>query len=74
MGSIIADILAEFSSTSERLIMPMNEALIKHDLDSEFYELACPTLGTLMLAHFSAMHAGAKLGHSAPRERGAAAE
>jgi hypothetical protein len=33
--------------------MPMNAKLIKHELDSEFYELACPTLGTLMLAHFS---------------------
>jgi hypothetical protein len=33
--------------------MPMNTNLIKHGLDDEFYELACPTVGTLMLANFS---------------------
>jgi hypothetical protein len=33
--------------------MRMNPNLIKHELDREFYELACPTIGTLMLAQFS---------------------
>ncbi|WP_263355276.1 hypothetical protein [Acidicapsa acidisoli] len=33
--------------------MPLNPNLVKHGLDDEFYETACPTIGTLMLARFS---------------------
>ena len=33
--------------------MPLNPNLVKHDLDDEEYANACPTIGTLMLAHFS---------------------
>ncbi len=33
--------------------MSLNPKLIKHDLDGEEYEHSCPTLGTLMVAHFS---------------------
>jgi hypothetical protein len=33
--------------------MPLSENLIKHGIDDAEYENACPTVGTLMLAHFS---------------------
>lgn len=31
----------------------MNPALIKSDIDGEVYSSACPTIGALMIAHFS---------------------
>lgn len=31
----------------------MNPALIKRDVDDEVYSNACPTIGALMIAHFS---------------------
>ena len=34
--------------------MPLSENLIKHGIDNAEYENACPTVGTLMLARFSA--------------------
>lgn len=33
--------------------MPLNPKLIKGELDGDEYENACPTIGTMMLAHFS---------------------
>ena len=36
--------------------MPMNPNLINHGIDDDEYADACPTLGTLVLAHFSTPH------------------
>jgi hypothetical protein len=55
MGSFFAsrNIQATNRTRERELAMPLNEKLIKHGIDDQEYAKACPTLGTLMLAHFS---------------------
>jgi hypothetical protein len=52
MGRIVARISVK-ASAERGAAMTMNPDLIKHDIDGEEYANACPTVGTLMVAHFS---------------------